>query len=170
MSQPPTLDMNQSLDPPQNRLGLSLPNSSHLDDALAEATGDSGTIGIDGAAAPDGGNGFIDRDVWCTGFLGAHKMVGQATGLGTLIAAPELPGGMDAAGALYDSIVDTPMLHFMVRPGSLWLQRTMLIGAFYVPIVGGVRAELRARRATDITPEGEHQAQPEPAMDGVVAT
>jgi len=40
----------------------------------------------------------------------------------------------------------------MIKPENVWLQRAMVIGAFYIPVIGGCRAELRARRAKDITP------------------
>jgi len=112
---------------------------AHLDDALAIATGEKPA---DATAAPQ----FLEREEWITVWLTAHRMGGSIAGLATLEGAPERPGARDAAGAIYDSAAETPSLHWLIEPHSKWLQRAMLIGAFYVPLGRAAFAEVKVKR------------------------
>lgn len=80
--------------------------------------------------------------LFCTTFL----ISGHATGFKTLTDAPALSSRPDATRAMYDAILDTPALHFIINPQSLWMQRAFAMGAFFVPVSIGVANELRERR------------------------
>ena len=92
------------------------------------------------------GDGFVTRDIFAQNFAGAFAFAGGMTGLQSLTAAPEAQTCRPAADALYDTCRDTPWLHFLVRPGSVWLQRTLAIMAFAAPLVRETAAEVKARR------------------------
>ncbi|WP_298334135.1 hypothetical protein [Asticcacaulis sp.] len=73
-------------------------------------------------------------------------MVGSMLGLRTIEEAPDQSSFPAAAQALYDSIVDTPSLHFLIKPETAWGARILAIGMFAVPMARGVQAELAERR------------------------
>ncbi len=113
---------------------------AHLDAALAAATG--AELELDGGAAK-----FMPRDEWITMWLTTHRMAGSIAGLGALETAPDRPGAPDAAGAIYDSAAETPSLHWLIEPQNKWLQRALVIGAFYGPLGRDTIREVKARRA-----------------------
>jgi hypothetical protein len=80
--------------------------------------------------------------LFCTTFL----ISGHATGFQTLVQAPELSSRPDATKAMYEAILDTPALHFIINPQSLWMQRAFAMGAFFVPVALGVAGEMRAKK------------------------
>ncbi len=91
-------------------------------------------------------SGFMSYDafdqLFCTTFL----ISGHTTGLQTLVEAPSLPSRPDATRAMYDAILDTPSLHFIIKPSSIWMQRAFAMGVFFVPLAQGVAGEMRAKR------------------------
>ncbi len=77
-----------------------------------------------------------------TGFKISHNV----TGLKSLDLPEEDKGAKDCSDALYDCVVDIPALHFILMPGNKWLERSIAIGAFSIPMVISVKGELQARR------------------------
>lgn len=90
--------------------------------------------------------GFVTREIFARNFSGAFAFAGGMTGLQSLSNAPQAATCKPAADALYDTCRDTPWLNFLVKPGSLWVQRALAIGAFVVPLGREVSGEVRARR------------------------
>src|SRR5579883_693933 len=130
-------------------------DAAHLDQAFAAATG----------ASEPAGPRFMPRDEWCKGWLAAHGVCGQMLGSATLAHCPERAGAMDAAGAIYDTAADTPMLHWLIDPKSEWMKRGFVVFAFYGPVAKGVAGELRQRRAAK--PAGK--ASPAPGVPDMSA-
>lgn len=131
---------------------------ANLDDALRAATGEAAPADeVAAAAQPQ----FYPREEWCVAYLRGHGVAGNMLGIAPLAAIDEnAKGGMDAAGAIYDICVETPMLHFIVSPASKWLERAMAIGFFYAPLCKIVSMEMRARRAKDVTPKPARETAP----------
>lgn len=106
--------------------------------------------------------GFISYDAFHEGFCKACELGGHIGQLQTLLQAPKQPSCPDATRAVYDIAVETPALHFIIKPGSIWVQRAFAIGSFAVPVTLGCVAEIRIKAAaqaetlTDIQ-EGEEQ-------------
>lgn len=85
-------------------------------------------------------------DTFHGAFCKAFVFGGHAAGLKTLVKAPEEKTCPDATRAMYDIILDTPALHFLISPEALWLQRAFAIGAFMVPVVQAAAIEMRMKR------------------------
>src|SRR5260370_40417564 len=90
---------------------------AHLEAALVEATGE----GAPGAAPP--APVLMPRPEWCDFYLKAHGIAGHAISSAVLAGVPQRMGGLEAAGAIYDTCAETPALHFLVHPGGKWFQR-----------------------------------------------
>jgi hypothetical protein len=99
---------------------------------------------IDAAAAAAG---LFDRETFFAAFVQGQTIAGTFLGLQTLIQAPKSDGARPAADAIYDSLVETPALHFLLKPGNKWIGRAVVIGAYAGPVVIGCKAELAAKRA-----------------------
>lgn len=128
-----------------------------------------------GDAAPEaevapetGADGLITREVFFHGFCQAHAMCGLFVGSQALQGVPDMRESRPAADALYDTIKETPALHFLLSPHGKWMQRAAAWAAFAIPAYGGALGELRARRAARRKDqagdqadqaEGEDQAQ-----------
>lgn len=111
----------------------------------------------DPRGAPEGGPetpaGLLTREQFRDGLAKCQRLAGHVAQIKTLIAAPDRPEYEPAADAAYDIIRDTPALHWLIMPGSIWLQRAVAIGAYAIPVAAGCRAELaeRARAADQAT-------------------
>ena len=161
MSQTPTQNPSPTLNPslPTGEAG-----AAHLDDIDltgldpveldAQAEGEGMPEGV-------GADGFVSFDVWFLGFRVAHQLAGQTLQLETLAKAPELPTAEPAARAIYDTACETPYLHFLVKPGSVWLQRALVIGAYVLPVAAGCREEMAARQAKPVEPSPDRAAPPD---------
>src|SRR6266851_2710765 len=114
---------------------------AHLEAALAEATGE----GAPGAAPP--APVLMPRPEWCYLYLKCHGIAGHVMGSAVLVSVPQRAGGLEAAGAVYDTCAETPWLHFLLHPGGIWFQRASIVLLFYAPIVGELRAERAKRQA-----------------------
>jgi hypothetical protein len=159
MSNPPdlmTLESPLSTRPPapDSSTGSSAGSEppAHLEAALAAAEG--ATAGASAETAP----AVMPRAEWCDLYLKCHGIAGQAIGSRVLIGVPERKGGLEAAGAIYDTILDTPVLHFLIHPGGVWFQRASLVAFFYIPVIAEVRAE-RAPRKTPRAPAPRDPAE-----------
>lgn len=122
--------------------------TAHLDAIdLGELEGDPAAP-ADATGLPLAAGGFLSAEAWQGGLRHALSLGGHMTGLRTLLASPDAPTFPDAAQAMYDSILACPPLHFLIRPGGLWIQRAAAVMVWAVPIGAGVRAELAERRAS----------------------
>lgn len=81
--------------------------------------------------------------LFCVGFGTASHI----TGLKSLSVDKADGGAVACTRALYDTIQDIPMLHFMLMPHGKWLERAVAIGAFTIPMAGAVGQEIKERQA-----------------------
>lgn len=125
-------------------------------DAL-EGEGDdfAGVDGLSGLADETGE--FISRDVFFEGFCSAFN-IGAC--IPPYFQSLKIQNDRDqaraAADALYDICLETPSMHFMIKPGGVWFQRITAIGAFALPKAMGVAAEMQARK--EMTHKAAQQA------------
>lgn len=121
-------------------------------------------LGADGDQAAAGAGAVLPREAFRAGFDMAFRFAGSLTGLKTLAQAPDRPDAAAAADCLYDCALETPWLRWLIEPSNIWLQRTVVLGAFAVPLALEARAELRERReaaaAARAKPVGPDQAPP----------
>jgi len=85
--------------------------------------------------------------------------------LKTLPIKPEEEDGARAASdAIYDIACETPYLSWLIEPGSEWMQRAMVIGAFSFGKLMAIKLELDAR-ISKAPPEGnQNDASPTPEV------
>jgi hypothetical protein len=152
----PTLDQPQTapIDPDQAAAASSSPTAAatadteHLEsiqvDQLEAAAGEIPPPPSNGL--PLGADGLLSVEAFTAGLRQALTLGGHLTGLQALLVSPSAPTYPDAAAAIYESIRAVPALHFLIRPGGLWLQRAAAIMIWAVPVGAGVRAELAERR------------------------
>ena len=149
----------ENLSPPQQDLpqdlSASLPSDipDHFDDLINEAASD---LGI--AAAPAATSNMLSPDDFHKLFVGGFKAGHKLTGLQSLKLDDGDEGARDCAYAIHETIVDVPMLHFILQPGNKWLDRAFAIGLFTVPMAISVRAELAARRSPPTPPSANFSA------------
>lgn len=98
------------------------------------------------AATPEGEKYVIPYEVFHEGFTKSLQLVGHLSQLQTLTAAGDEKTCPDATRAMYDIILETPALHFMIMPGSIWVQRAFAIGSFMVPVTMATLAEIKAKQ------------------------
>jgi len=121
-----------------------LPEESELNAEAVEMP----TGGIDNKFllnSPQGAKYVLDYDTFHSGFVKAFQLAGHTTQLQTLIAVGDNPTSPPATRAIYDIILETPFLHFIISPKSIWLQRTVAIGAFFIPLGFSCAAELKMK-------------------------
>jgi hypothetical protein len=127
------------------------PGADHLDALISEAKEQEQ---IDNPPEPPEGvpaeavgpDGLFTFEAFKKGLATGLGGAGHLTGLQTLLVSPEAPTFPAAAKALYETIHETPALHFFIKPGGKWFMRATAIGAFAVPVALGCSAELKARR------------------------
>lgn len=96
-------------------------------------------------------------------FKGILNLASMFTGLQSL----KLPNShvsdedtAQASRALYDSIVDVPFLHFLLRPGGKWAERGFTLFIFGAGMAEAVKAEreaIRAAAAKDLSEKEEKE-------------
>lgn len=151
-NQPQEASQNQ---PPEPETRSSL-NGDHFKDFDAGQE-----LPDDSAAAVDG---FMNKDQFFQFFAALHTIPGQMMAVRTLIEAPAKPEARPACDAIYDTAREVPSLHFLIKPGSVWMQRGMVVLAYAVPVAIGVKAELAARAPIERELDQEVLLQPEPAQ------
>ncbi|KZD05166.1 hypothetical protein AUP40_14185 [Thalassospira xiamenensis] len=162
-----------------------LPNTSDHDDIDAGAEhlasftvdpleGEADEFGgLDGLSnlADDSGE-FISSDVFfssfCTAFQIGACVPPYLTSL--KIDDSEMDQARAASDALYDICLDTPSMHFLVKPGGVWFQRVAAISAFALPKAMGVVSEIKAKKARPVNQspgqdKKAERAKPEPAKE-----
>ena len=104
-------------------------------------------------AMPVTSDGFVTPDAFRDGLGKGLTVSGHMTGLQTLVQGPQLETWPDAAAAIYDTIRETPSLHFLLKPGGKWWLRFAAIGAWGLPVAAGCAQEMKARRQPKPTPD-----------------
>lgn len=59
---------------------------------------------------------------------------------------PDNPAAVEAVEAMYDCIYDVPQLHWILKPGNIWVQRAFSIGFFFVPFAIGIKNDMQTKR------------------------
>lgn len=59
---------------------------------------------------------------------------------------PDNPAAVEAVEAMYDCIYDVPQLHWILKPGNVWVQRAFSIGFFFVPFAIGIKNDMQTKR------------------------
>ena len=77
------------------------------------------------------------------------------------IKSEEEDGARAASDAIHDIACETPYLSWLIEPGSEWMQRAMVIGAFSFGKLMAIKLELDARAPKE-APEGERTANDNP--------
>ncbi len=92
---------------------------------------------------------MLTRQQFEESFIGLHGMAAAFSGLES-IALPnsrvDTGTANEVAGAIYETILDVPMLHFILQPGNKWLGRALVMVVYVQGMRGAVGAELAARR------------------------
>lgn len=78
---------------------------------------------------------------FCAGF----QIVGALKDVETLKQVHSVNLSREASDAVYDTIMDVPMLHFLIDPQSKWINRAATIGMFGFQLKMAVHAELQAK-------------------------
>ncbi len=114
----------------------------HFDELIASETkAEQAQQAQVATAAMLGPNEF--HAVFCVGFSTASHM----TGLKSLEVNKDDAAAQNCTRALYETIQDIPLLHFLLQPQNKWFERAIAIGAFAVPMAAAVSAEIEERNA-----------------------
>lgn len=148
----------------------------HLDFTVEALEGEAGDgEGADlppGLAAVDPNDGFLTQDAFFVGFCTAFNMGACVPPFlkSLAIQHQEEQTARGASDALYDICMETPALHFLIKPGNVWFQRVAAIGAFAVPKAMGAVAEMKARQApkAKAKPANQNKKPDNGASDGDV--
>ncbi len=87
-------------------------------------------------------------------FCGTFTMASHLSGLKTLAVNDGDGRALAASEALYETIEETPALHFLIQPSGKKMQRIIAIATFAVPLAIGVRNELAARHGAPVGAQG----------------
>lgn len=144
----PSPQPNPSSEGLDNYSATSSDETAHLDKLLeAEAAGEVEAQFEAAAAVRLGKEEF--HKVFITGFKITHGMSGYKC----FDVQEGDPAARECAGALYDTIVDIPALHFILEPRSKWLGRIIAIGAFTLPMGRAFAEEKRSKMQARAKPE-----------------
>lgn len=120
----------------------------------------------DGGAAAEAGPAVLTRDQ----FYASFKVMHLAPNMVPLPPFPlhslpihdaEAREARMASDAIYDIAAETPFLRWLIEPQSLWMQRALVIGSYAIPKAMAVMAEVKAKRARDVSAKPEPEQQPE---------
>jgi hypothetical protein len=157
---PPLLPPTEEPSPSSATGSEATSGAEHLDhiEIPAEAIG----AGEEGAGAPGApaAPARVTREQFAELLAAALGIAGAVTGLRSLpIADAERPAFMPAAGAVYDTVVEIPALHWLLEPGNVYVQRALVVAAFVVPKARAVADELAAVRAARAKPAGSMRTE-----------
>ncbi len=156
--------------PPPQQAAEDLPPSLESTSG-AEAQPDFASIEADlGASAPaadPAASGFLTKDQFYAGFGGCFTMASAVTRLKSLEINDNDRMAREASDAIYDTAIETPMFHFLVRPGNVYVQRSLVILVFAKTKADMVKAEIAMRRPQRMpaNQQDAHQVQVNPAAD-----
>jgi hypothetical protein len=135
-----------------------LPN--HFDDLIDNSGGDDGGNGDE---PPTPSVDMLDQEAFHALFCVGFNTASTITKLQSLAVNKDDDGCINCTRAIYDTIYDIPMLHFMLKPSGKWMERALAIGMFTVPMAMGVSQELAIRKA-----QAKPQQEIRPAIRGTL--
>ena len=115
----------------------------HLIDAAPDAPGGSMVGSVTSVPSTEA---VIDKEGFQSLFVGSFEFAHHFTGYQSLKVAKADARAKNCADALYETILDVPQLHFLIKPQSKWYGRAAAIGMFTIPMAIAVRNEHFARR------------------------
>lgn len=154
-SQPESL--NSQPEEQETQEAAELPDTGSIASSDEAAGGDEPPSHFDGLIddAPDtlpvhhdGGynEAMLDKEAFHALFCGSFEVGSLMTGLKSLHVDKGDGKAVAASAALYDTILDVPMLHFMLKPQGKWMARVMAMGMFGFSMSQAVKAELSERQ------------------------
>ena len=156
----------QFLQPPPNdaESSVRLENISAAEDAGASPDFESieADLGANMPAADPAASGFLTKDQFFAGFGGCFTMASAVTGLQSLEISDKDKMAREASDAIYDTAIETPMFHFLVRPGNIYVQRSLVILVFAKTKADAVKLEAAEKRAATRRPVASSQPQAVP--------
>lgn len=119
--------------------------ASHFDDLIA-ATED-----IPVEETPNPTSTKLTEEQFRQSFIGLHSMASSVSG----ISALALPNthinertAHEVADTLYESILDVPMLHFLLEPGNKWIGRALVMAIYVQGMHSALKHEKASKRRT----------------------
>ena len=105
-------------------------------------------------------SGLVSEQVFAGAFRAAFDLSGELAGLQSLKVQPaEVEACDTAAGGLYAVVLKHPSLHWMLRTDGAYMKLAIATMPFVWVKARAAAMELRARRATDVTPNRENPSQ-----------
>lgn len=130
-------------------------DTAHFDDVIGKAPE---TVAGQGAAST-----LLSKEDYHALICGCLKTGSILTGFKSLDIDPNDERNRKGTGAIYETISEIPALAFMLNPQSKWLDRTLSIALFVLPIAQGCAAERRAATSVAKTPQGSSDQVYQPA-------
>lgn len=132
--------------PSEAHFSDSLPNDlpDHFDELIGEA---EVKLGLKSAPGPE----LLSPEEFNAVFCGSFKFAHHLSGLKALNIGPHNEeAARGASRAIYDTLLDIPMLRGLLNPGlgGKWLERGFAVAALTVPMAQAINAELAAKRHT----------------------
>jgi hypothetical protein len=93
---------------------------------------------------------MLTQDQFRQSFIGLHGMAATFSGIQSIALPNSRIDGATAnevADMFYETILDVPMLHFMLQPGNKWLGRALVMTVYVQGMRGAVLAEIAEKRA-----------------------
>lgn len=89
---------------------------------------------------------LMNKDEFSMLFFGAGNVCHVMLDYETLLTLnSENSQAVEAVSAIYDCIYDVPQLHWMLKPGNVWVQRAFSIGFFFVPFAIGIKKDMQIK-------------------------
>lgn len=105
--------------------------------------------------------GYFNYDAFHRAWITMHHMPGEATGLHSLMEAPDSDPGKRASRAIYNTMRESPTLRVMLRPGGKWVYRAFVVGSYGWALNTALRVEIAAKRAAAAPADAPGAAVPE---------
>lgn len=91
---------------------------------------------------------MLNKEEFRASFIGMHSLAAAMSGI-KAIALPnsniQEATANEIADMFYETILDIPLLHFMLQPGNKWLGRGMLMLVYVQGMRGAILEELREK-------------------------
>lgn len=105
---------------------------------------------------------MLTQEEFRESFIGLHGVASAFSGLQS-IALPnnriQQATANEIADTLYETILDIPMLHFILQPGNKWLGRGFMLIVYIQGMRGAVIEELRAKNQSQKKAQGQRPEQ-----------
>lgn len=110
---------------------------------------------------------MITKDQFRQSFIGLHGMAASFSGVQSL-ALPNShvneQTANEVADTIYETIMDVPMMHFILQPGNKWLGRAFVMAVYVQGMRGAIAAEMATRTPQKAQPK-KQQSQPTKPAD-----